>query len=63
VEHAPPAAIRAALSSPRPSDPQRREFDRDQLIRWGLANELHARVSGMGGMAARWAALCPLMPR
>lgn len=53
VEHASPAAIRAALAAPRASNPQRQEFTRDHLLRCGLVAELHARVrAGLQGCNA-----------
>ncbi len=48
VEHAAPAAIRAALAALRRSDPGRQAFSRDDLLAAGLVAELHARVSGLG---------------
>jgi len=36
VEHCSSDAIRAALQSARPSQPNRKEFSRDDLVPWGL---------------------------
>jgi hypothetical protein len=45
VEHAAPEHIRAALAAPRRSNPQRQLFSREDLLRWDLVADLHARVS------------------
>lgn len=52
VEHAAPGAIRAALAAARPSDPGRQAFSREDLLRWGLVAELHARVRKPGAVHA-----------
>ena len=54
VEHASPAALQAAVASARPSQPQRKEFSREDLERAGLTCDFdQPPLAGAGAKAKR----------
>jgi Domain of unknown function (DUF4093) len=58
VEHTPPQFLRLALAAARPSQPQRTEFSRDDLVRMGLVTDMASPERGCNDAPARRRDMC-----